>query len=78
MDFRPDVMGDETHDPLAIRGGQFFTGVRKAFGQTVDPQVTVGIKHHLDNRWILKPSGDRRPERRAQHPRTARGRFRFQ
>jgi hypothetical protein len=78
MNFRPDVMGDETHDPLAIRGGQFFTGVCQAFVQPVDPQAAVGIEHHLDDRWILKPGGDRQPERRAQHPRAARGRFRFQ
>ena len=63
MHFRTDVVGDETHDSLAIGGSQSFAGIRQTFCKSVDPQATIRIEHHLDDCGVLKPSADRRPER---------------
>ena len=63
MHFRTNVMGDETHDSLAVGGSQSFASVRQTFCESVDPQATVRIEHHLDDRGVLKPRTDRRPER---------------
>jgi hypothetical protein len=63
MHFRTNVMGDEAHDPLAVGGSQSFASVRQTFCQSVDPQATVRIEHHLDDRRVFKPRADRRPER---------------
>jgi hypothetical protein len=39
--------------------------------QTVDPDPTVGVQHHLDDTRVLEKSSDRRAERGTQHARTA-------
>ena len=41
----------------------------------VDPEPAVGIEHHLDDGGVFQKRGDGRPERGAQHARTARDRF---
>lgn len=77
MNFCADVMGDQPDDALAIGGRQSFTGVGKALREPVDPEPPIGVEHHLDDRGIFQKGGDRRPESRAQHARTAKDRFRF-
>ena len=75
MHLRADMMGDEAHDPLAVRGRETLTRIGQSFGQPIDPQPAIGIEHHLDDARVFEPGGDRRTERGAQHARTARGRL---
>ena len=77
MNLGPYMMGDEADYPLAIGWREAFTRVGKAFRQPVDPEPPIGVEHHLDDRGIFQKRGDRRPEGRAQHPRTAKYRLRF-
>ncbi len=37
MNFRTDVMGDETHDPLAIGGRKTFSSFDQPFGEPIEP-----------------------------------------
>jgi hypothetical protein len=69
---RPDMVGDETHDPLAVSGRQVLSGIDEAFGQAVDPEATIRVEHDLDDGRIFEPVRDRRPQGRAQHARAAR------
>lgn len=58
MDFGSDVMGNQSHDTLAIADCENFTGIGQPLGETVDPYATVGIQHHLDNFWIIQEAAD--------------------
>jgi hypothetical protein len=53
MDFGPDMVRDETHNPLAVGSRQALAGVSQAPCQAVDPQATVGIQHDFHDGWIL-------------------------
>jgi hypothetical protein len=75
MHLRSDMVSDKTHDALHVRRGQLFAGISQAFRQSVDPQPTIGIEHHLNDAGIFEPRSDRRPERGAQHSRAARDSF---
>ena len=77
MNLGANVMGDQPNDALAVGSGQAFAGVRQAARQPVDPQPAIGVEHHLDDRRIFEKARDRRTERRAQHARAARDRFRL-
>ena len=77
MHLGADMMRDQANDALAIGGRQSFTGVGKALRKPVDPEPPIGVEHHLDDRGIFQKGGDRGPEGRAQHPRTAKDRLRF-
>ena len=67
MDFRGYVMGDQPDDALAIGWRQRRPGVGQTFGETVDPQTTVGIEHDFDDGGVFEKCGDVQPERRAEH-----------
>ena len=71
MDLGADMVRDEADDPLAIGGGQCPTGIFQAARQPVDPEPTVGVEHHLDDRRVFEEGGDGRAERGAQHARAA-------
>jgi hypothetical protein len=69
MNLRADVVGDEPDDALAVRRGELEARVLKAAGEPVDSEPAVGVEHDLADAGVVEPIGDRRPERRAQHPR---------
>jgi hypothetical protein len=75
MNLDADMMRDQADDALAVSGGQRHAGVADALAEPVDPQPSVRVQHHLDHGGIVEPGRDRRPQRRAQHPRAARVRF---
>jgi hypothetical protein len=54
MDFGADMVRDQPHDAFAIGGREPLTRVGQPFGQTVDPDATVGVQHHLDDRGIFQ------------------------
>jgi len=72
MNLRPDMVGNQTNDPLAVRRGQAFPGIGQPLGKPVDPEAAVGVEHDLDDRRVIEPGSNRGPERSAQHPRAAR------
>jgi DNA helicase HerA-like ATPase len=76
MDLDTDVMRDEAHDALGVRGCDAAAGIFEAARQPVDPQATVGIEHHFDDARIFEIGGDRGAERGAQHARAAGESFR--
>jgi hypothetical protein len=76
MDLSADVMCDKANDAFAVSRRQNRAGVGQPGCQAVDPQPPVWIEHHLDDGGIFQKRGDVRPERRAQHTGTARGRVR--
>lgn len=47
------------------------SGLGESRTQPIDPTPAVQIGHHRDDGRVFEPSGDRRPERGAQHPRAA-------
>ena len=49
--------------------------IGQAFGQPIDLETAVRVKHHLNNGRDFEPHGDRWSERAAPHPRAARDRF---
>ncbi len=67
MDFRADMMGDQSNNTFAIGGRQPFTGIFEATREPIDPEPAVRIEHDLGNRGLLQPSRDRGPECRSQH-----------
>jgi hypothetical protein len=71
MHLGADMMGDETHDALAVFRRQSLPGVAEALGQAIDPQATVRIEHDLDDGLIFQPARDRRPHCRTQHANAA-------
>lgn len=75
MDLHADMVGDQPDDPFAVDGREDLAGVDQPLTDPIDPQPTVGIEHHLDDRDILEPARDGRSQRRTQHPRAALGRF---
>lgn len=46
MNLRADMMGNETHDPFAVGGGQ-----------SVHPDTTIRVQHHLDHNGIFQKTG---------------------
>ncbi len=72
----PDVVGDKPDDALAVGRRQPLTGVSEALGQPVDPEPTIWIEQHLQ---LIAGSSSQaaisRPERCAQHARSAGDRF---
>ena len=69
MNLGADMMGDEANDPLAIGGRQPLACIGKSLGQPVDPEPSIGVEHHLDDRRVFQKSGDGGAERGAQHAR---------
>jgi hypothetical protein len=72
MNLGPDMVRDQPDDPLAIGSGHPAPRIGDPGSQPVDPKPTIGIEHDLDDRGVLKPGRDLRPERRPQHARAAR------
>src|SRR3546814_14726571 len=77
MDFGADMMGDEANDTLAVGRREQFTRVGKPSGKPVDPEPPIGVEHHPVDRGVFQKPGDRRPEGRATHARTAKDRLRL-
>jgi hypothetical protein len=71
VNFDADMMRNEAHDTLGVRGRDAAAGIFEAARQPVDPQATVGVEHHLDDAGIFEIGGDRGAECGAQHARTA-------
>ena len=67
MDLCTDMMRDQAHDALAIRGRHPLAGVFESPCEPVDPQAAVGVEHHLDDGRLFQPGRDRRPECGPQH-----------
>lgn len=61
------MVGNQTHDALGIGGYNPVARVEQPLGQTINPQPSIGIEHHLDHGGIGKVPRDRRSHRRAQH-----------
>jgi hypothetical protein len=76
MHLGADMVGDETHDALAVFRRQSSPGVAETPGQAVDPQPAVRVEHHLDDGRVVQPACDR-SHRGAQHADAARRRFPF-
>ena len=75
MDLGADMVRDEADDPLTVGWRQQLTGIRKPFGETVDPEPPIGVEHHLDDRGVVQKPGDGGAERGAQHARAAKDRL---
>lgn len=75
MHLRANMVCDKADDALAVGEGETAAGVGEAFRETVDPETTVGVQHHLDDGGVLEPCRDAGAEGCAQHPRTTRGRL---
>jgi hypothetical protein len=54
VNLRADVMGDQSDDAFPVGDGQALTGIRQAARKPVDPQPTVGVKHHFNDVGIVK------------------------
>ena len=54
MHLDADMVRDQTHDALRIGGRYTATGIFKPARQTVDPELSVRIEHHLDDRGIFE------------------------
>src|SRR6185437_1509050 len=76
VNFDAHMMRDQAHDAFGVCRRDAAAGIFEAPRQTIDPQATVGIEHHLDDARIFQVGGDRRPERGAQHARAAGESFR--
>ena len=75
MAFLADMAGHEPNDPLGFRGAKLFAGVDAPFAMAVEPEPSVGIDHHLDDRGIRQRGSDGRSHGGAQHgPLTVEGR----
>lgn len=70
MNLSADMMGHQPDDALTIGGREPLPCIGQALRQTVDPDATVRVQHHLDNTRVLEKPRDRRAERGAQHART--------
>jgi hypothetical protein len=66
-----NMMRDQPDDAFPVGSGQAFVGFRQTLREPINPQPTVRIEHHLDDRGIFKVARDGWTECRAQHPRTA-------
>lgn len=71
MHLGTDMMGDEADDAFAIGGRKSFPRIGQAVREPVDPEPPIGGEHDLDDRGVFQESGDRRPQRGAQHACTA-------
>src|ERR1700733_9505162 len=69
MNLDADMMRDEANDAFGIRRGDAEASVLKATRQSVDPEPTVRVQHHLDDAGIFEIAGNRWPKRSAQHAR---------
>jgi hypothetical protein len=59
MDFEPDMVRDETNDPLAIRSGNRLARVNQTICETISPEPAIRIEHHLDHGCIIEQKLDR-------------------
>ena len=50
-------------------------GLFEAAREAVDPDMPIGVEHHLDDRAVFEEPGDGRTKRGAQHARAAYLRF---
>jgi hypothetical protein len=72
MNLYANMVRDQADDAFAIGDGQQLAAVADAFAEPIDPQPAIRVEHDFDNRRVVEPGSDRRPERRAQHPCPAR------
>ena len=54
MDLDTDMMRDKAHDAFSVCGRDAPAGIFEAARQSVDPQATVGIEHHLGDAGIFE------------------------
>ena len=76
MNFDAYMVRDQAHDAFGVRWRDPAAGVFEAARQSVDPQSTIGVQHHLDDAGVFEVARDRRPKRGAQHARAAGESFR--
>lgn len=67
MDLGPDMVRNQTDDPLGLCESQPLTRIGHAPGQPVDPHLAVGVEHDLGDVGVAKPCADRGLERAAKH-----------
>lgn len=67
MNLSADTMCHQPDDALTIGGRQRFPRIGQALRQTVDPDATVWVQHHLDDTRVLEKPCDRSAERGTQH-----------
>jgi hypothetical protein len=72
-----DVMSHQSNNAFAVWSGQSFAGFRQASRQSIDPQSTIEIEHHLDDGRIFEKPCNRRTEGCAQHACATRDRLRL-
>ncbi len=72
MNLCPDMMGNQSDDPLAIFSGQAFPCVGQSLRQSINPDVTIRVQHHFDDPVIAKKMRNGWPKSGSQHPCTAR------
>lgn len=77
MDLGADMVRDQAHDPFAVSGRKPLTSIGKPLGKSVDPEPSVGVEHHLNDRGIFQKPGDGGAKGGAQHTRTPHDRFGF-
>jgi hypothetical protein len=70
MNLSANMMGYQPNDALTIGSRESLSRIGQPLRQTVDPDPTVGVQHHLDDTRVLKQPRDRSAERCAQHART--------
>jgi hypothetical protein len=67
MHLGADMVGDEADDALAIDCGKSLSRIEQSVREPVDPEPPIRVEHDLDDRGVFQESGDRRPQRGAQH-----------
>ena len=77
MNFRADMVGNETHDTFAVGRRQPLFGIGQTSGKPVHPEPSIRVQHYLDDGGFIEKPRDRRPERGAQHTCATCDRFRF-
>ncbi|SAY46658.1 hypothetical protein KRIGEM_03444 [Komagataeibacter rhaeticus] len=75
MDFCPDMMGNEPHDTFSI--GRIDPGARILHSacQTVDPEPSVRVEHHLGDGGIVEMTGNCGSQCGTQHAGSTGSRF---
>jgi hypothetical protein len=53
MNLSAYVMGDQSNDAFAVGSGQALVSLRQPSRQPVNPQPSIGIEHHLNDRRIF-------------------------
>jgi hypothetical protein len=62
-----DVMGDQSHDTLAVFGRKVSAGIAEACAEPIDPEPTVRVEHHLDDGVVVEPGRYIAAECRPEH-----------